>query len=40
MRLTLATPKRAISASRPSITLACALSASISTARRRWPSSA
>ncbi|MES2877875.1 MAG: helix-turn-helix domain-containing protein, partial [Pseudomonadota bacterium] len=39
-RLTLATPYFATSASSPSIAEACALSASISTANRRWPSSA
>src|SRR5687767_3126004 len=40
MRRTLATPYFATSASRPSIAEAWALSASISTASRRWPSSA
>jgi hypothetical protein len=39
MRLTLATPYLATSASRPSITDGCALSASISTANRGWSSS-
>src|SRR5688572_14373842 len=38
MRLTLATPNLATSASRPSITAGWTLSASMSTARRRWSS--